>query len=376
MNKCMIEYPRTKIRKQGKSLAVIEYLFNFFLIINITCIWLGYGIGSQVKVLSRAMTPLLCMAIVTLKLTPGVTVSFKLFKQIAFFTICIFSSVIAHINTIFNSSVQILFPLICFSFLAFLLSQSEFEALICRFINLMTIMAVVSLVFYFLGGVLHIIAPTGDVVYQWGRADKAASYYNLYFEPRGQWNETFFAGLRKNCGIFVEGTMYGFILDIAYMLQRMATKKRPWVCFILLITIMTTLSTAPILAIFIFEGFNMVTHRLKHRQLNVMKNLLIPVMLAVCVAVFWEVLQKKSSTGSYSVRVDHMMGCFRAFINTFPFGVGYGNSEILLGTFKYAQGLSVGIPYMLALGGGWSISNDYISGLEIYSIFSTGWKMD
>lgn len=63
------------------------------------------------------------------------------------------------------------------------------------------------------------------------------------------------------------------------------------------------------------------------------------------------VIGDKLSTASYDIRFDHIVSCIRVFRENLLLGLGYGSLDVLKTYFSYQQGLSVGIPYLLAMGG-------------------------
>lgn len=340
------------LKKDSRAMCILEYLLLFVMIICITCIWLRMTPIFYYLTYIKVLIPLFTFGIILVKSLVNnnkVFMSKECLVFLVFVVLCIIGGAIGSSEaSSFISAIEILSYLISFALLVYILDEDELLRLFMRFVNLIALIAVISLFFYFCGSILNITSPTGRVTFEWDRTRTANTYYYLYFEP--QISDNFFVGITKNCGIFTEATMYGYLLSNAYMFCRMKRGKK-YIAAILLITIMTTLSTTPILAVVIFETINYVTVRISNRQLESLRVLLFPTIM---LCSFWGasiVIGDKLSTASYSVRYDHFISCFEVFLDNIFLGLGYGAQDILKSYFMYQQGLSVGIPYLLAMGG-------------------------
>lgn len=145
--------------------------------------------------------------------------------------------------------------------------------------------------------------------------------------------------------------MYGFFLVVAFLLHKNCLNKGGFKKVILIAAIISTFSVSPIVALCINEALYFILQKNKNKKLEILRKISIPIFLVAFFAFFSYILLEKSETGSYGVRLDHFLACFRVFAITFPFGNGYSSSESLYSYLHYAQGLSVGIPYLLAQGG-------------------------
>ena len=198
---------------------------------------------------------------------------------------------------------------------------------------------------------MNLIKPTATVTYIWDGARPAKEFFGIYYIPRIQMMDILFLGIPKNCGIFAEGTMYGFLLMIAYLLHRNLLKRGGKKRILLAIAIVSTLSVSPVLALLMDEAVFFILQKQKSHRVEIIRKISIPLFVIGCFAAFLFVTQQKSDTGSFGVRLDHFLACFRIFGDTFPFGAGFGERDSLFSYFKFAQGLSVGLPYLLAQGG-------------------------
>ncbi len=241
-------------------------------------------------------------------------------------------------------------PILVFCIFAnFLESPEEIKRFLGRFVNIAVVIAAISLVFFLLGSCLHWIRPTGIVEFQWDQARRANSYYGIYFEPQ----TIKFLGYEgfRNCAFFSEAPMFAFIVTMALALEVLLLQRRSAPSLILGVTIITTFSTTAYVGLFLIVAVIYIRHRNDTRLLRRLKYAIVPILSIMIIFLIILVFNDKSSTGSYSVRSDHLQASFRAFFDYFPLGAGFGNAEAVRAYCEYDQGLSVGIPYYVAIGG-------------------------
>lgn len=346
-----------KIKKRtfgGNSLiSLLEYVLMFFVVINITCIWLRFGYGLSHLSIFQAFVPITALLLAAVKVVfyHRTSVRWGFLMHFALISIGILVSVVGDFSTLGNAFFRILVPLLSFLTLGYLSGRDEIESLLMKFVNIMFVLAIVSLFFYLMCSVFHIISPTGIIQYEWDSLKPAKVYFHIYYEPEVQMSDSLFQGMSKNCGIFTEGTMYGYMLVMAYIFLRRTHQKKLLMQLVFIAAILSTLSTMPILSLLIFEAVSFITTKKNKRILEVLRILLIPVVIIVFTVLFMQTMTAKMTTGSFNVRSDHLEGCIQAFVASFPFGVGFGNRDYIFHFCTYQQGLSVGIPYFIALGG-------------------------
>lgn len=265
--------------------------------------------------------------------------------------VCMVWCACANPDTMYYTLVMVLPVAIGWLLLAYLLDGSELTRLYTTFVNIMCFISIISVPLWVIAGILDAIPSTATVTYIWGGERIAKSFWNIYYIPRIQMMDIFGINVPKNCAFFTEGTMYGFLLIVAYLFYRNCLNKGGIKKIILIVAIISTLSVSPIIALALNEAMYFVLQKNKNNKLEILRKISIPIFLIIFSALFFTVLLEKSETGSYSVRLDHFMACFRVFAASFPFGIGYSSSDALYSYLNYAQGLSVGIPYLLAQGG-------------------------
>lgn len=272
--------------------------------------------------------------------------------MLTLFGYCIF--VILHFDS-FNiryTTTRIVFPIIAFVILHNNLGANGISKLLIVFVNTVCIIAAVSLFFWMFGAMMGIIKPTKYYVYSWSIVSRVPSYYGLYFDGVPKYrNFNLFA---KNCGIFPEPPMFMVPLCAALGFQTFYLPHNLRKQILLIITILTTVSTTGFLVLILFFGYQWLFSidkkggRLK-RLIRITSAIPVAIILILVIAFL---LTSKSTTGSFSVRNDHLNGCMNAFLHSGFMGIGFtGNTRILVGYYRYEQGTSVGLPYLLAAGG-------------------------
>ena len=116
-------------------------------------------------------------------------------------------------------------------------------SLFLKFSNVVTVLAVVSVVIWLLGSIAQVFPPTLYFPYEWAPGVyNISSYWGIHFET--QTIVQFGERIWRNSGIFNEGPMYNLILCSAFLIEYFIrperSKTRMW---ILAITILTTLTT-------------------------------------------------------------------------------------------------------------------------------------
>ena len=250
--------------------------------------------------------------------------------------------------TYINGGLSLVFiPIFLFYFLAYENSKISSFTICEAMINVLCLMAIVSIVFYVAGSILKILRPTGYYSYEWSWIGRVPSYFNLYFEPMP-------AGLQnmvitRNCGIYPEAPMYCFPLCVALGLQELIVYGDKKKSYILALTILTTGSTTGILFLIGLYGYKYISK--KGWKNKVINGILILISLVVISCLIYVVMIRKTTTGSYSVRVDHIQACIMTMLRTKFLGSGIGNQSMLEQYMSYKQGASVGFLYLLAVGG-------------------------
>lgn len=283
-----------------------------------------------------------------------------------------------------TSLVSIIQLMIIILFFIWIVGLGYGNGILVAYKNLMVIIATISVFFWLIISVFHLIQPTGVFLSNWGsingRPVPIASYYNLYFEP--QYINTFLGTYARNCGIFTEAPMaslnYSLALLVDLFIQPKETRNHKLTRFLLVLAIITTTSTTGYLMllfclIFFFYKFN------GNSKINLIKVVSVPIVCLVTIMVVLFLWNQKASTNSnsLSLRIDDYKIGFILWKQHPLFGVGLQNSSALsesMESWRLNQtGFSNSISEILANGG------IYIGGVYILSFIYesiTNWNKD
>ena len=238
----------------------------------------------------------------------------------------------------------------------FFLYQAEDSNIVWKaFINIAVIYAIISLIFYLGGTCLTLIPESGRTSLIWGTwTEDIRTFHNIYYESQKLYlNETLY--IPRNCGIFPEGPMYNFVLCVALAGEMFLLQKTHWWKVILLgITALTTFSTTTyvfLIAVFVLYLAKIVFSQ-KEKSIHKLAFLLLVLLgVVLVVGILLNKLTTPSGAGSMNVRTDHIMACFKAWLDSPIIGVGFENQEAVLAFAEYKQGMSMGLVYFIACGG-------------------------
>lgn len=206
----------------------------------------------------------------------------------------------------------------------YFISSSPYELkidLFKKFINIMVVISIVSIFFWLFGTLLHLIPTTGVTNFMWGHVYTVPNYYNIYFEVQYvDWIGTI---MKRNTAIFVEGPMFSLVLIFALLFTYVFGndfKISKWKTAVLILAMLTTFSVTGILLVFAI-AYVFILKSKKWRLL--VSALIIPAVIAAVIFLF----AKKSSTGSYSLRIEDYIIGFKAWMQSPLYGGGYGNLD-------------------------------------------------
>lgn len=243
-----------------------------------------------------------------------------------------------------------------FACAVYFLTNKNTKIIWTKYVNVVLIFAIISLILYISGSMLHLISPTRVATFLYDQRYRTCNtYFGLQYESQAIQGTDFFSTVYRNCGIFIESPMYNIILCIAFAAELSFRKKpRKIPLVILVITILSTYSTTGVLFLVFILVLRVITAG-KGRQVQTLKILILPLGLLLMFYFALSLIEAKTkSLGgsiSYSVRYDHIIACLKMWIDKPLFGHGYGNTDAFYNYTKYQQGLSVGLPALLGRNG-------------------------
>lgn len=289
-----------KGRKQTQSwfVGILEYFLFLLVIIEFNTAYLEY---EPLKNKLFYGTASLCLLLLFCKKTP-----IKLDGILIVYFLCSFLpllNVYPGTGKPYIKLYWIILPLFMLYFLS--LRRVGFDRItsfLIKYSNIVTILAIISLLYWVLGSNLEVIQPTMYVPNSW-RGDGIRlipAYHLLYFETQ----DSSFMGYEmvRNSGIFNEGPMYNMILCVALAMELfLRPRKSLWRIIVLAITIVTTFTTTGFL--FLTFAGAWIVFKFLSKKARILMLAILP-LLALGVMNFSDAIMedKESSSGEGSVR--------------------------------------------------------------------------
>lgn len=246
-----------------------------------------------------------------------------------------------------------IFPFCCLLFLANSPDKYKFS-LFKSYVNWTVLISSITSLLWFFASVINIISPSGTFDVVWGGNLSLTNYYNIYFSSPLQYIDWLSWGFRRNIGIFIEGPMFMLVLIFALIFIIIFDNyyKFPrWKLIIILCTLLSTFSvTGYIIGLFSISIYLFSKYR---NNKIIITFFYLSMTLIVLIIPF--IIKLKSSSASFSVRLDDFIAGIKAFIQSPLFGNGYENQNIIknyMSTHRsYNMGYSNSIFSILAYGG-------------------------
>lgn len=249
----------------------------------------------------------------------------------------------------------IFIPIMVICFQLYEKREEKFK-LFYRYSDIMIILAISSILFWYFCSILNVVNPNSQVVIQWENEQSINSYKNLYFETQTVHFLGFFG--YRNTGIFTEGPMFSLCLCVSLIVEifmkNIVSKKR---CCVLIATIITTFSTTGMISclIILFLAFIFKNSSFNKRIITLLKWFTIPIIMLSVAMLVYNLILKKSTTISYSIRIDDYIAGFKAWLDHPIIGNGYGDESSInayMSSFRNNNlGFSNSIMNVLAQGG-------------------------
>lgn len=212
-------------------------------------------------------------------------------------------------------------------------SKLFLEKFFDKYSQIMSLIAIVSLVFYFLG-TLGGMLPKSEIQYYNNRWTYSCySYFNIYFENPLQ-NLSY---APRNVGVFMEAPVFAIALIYALFWNLIKEKKNKFIIVILLVTMVTTLSTTAFivggLLISLYYYFNA-----KNRSIKIALRAFTPLLVVLAAWMIYLIMKTKMTTGNYGsvlIRLDDVGAAWKSFLQAPIFGAGFYNLEAIYSNFTY-----------------------------------------
>lgn len=230
------------------------------------------------------------------------------------------------------------------------------------YVNIITIIAAVSLFFWIFGSLLNIIQPTGSVLSTWtGQNDvkSVPSFWGIYFQPQMTlftgWNIGNFA---RNSAIYVESPIASLNFCLALGANLFLEKKPSRIkTVILTLAILSTTSAMGFLILLLCLIGKVLLSKNKKQIISFLKIFIIPFLMIIAIILGVIIFNQKMSVNSGFLRLDDFLAGFKAWLVHPIFGSGMENAQLIFENMSLSRitasqlGISNSIAIILAEGG-------------------------
>ncbi|UJZ87816.1 hypothetical protein L3V65_01900 [Heyndrickxia coagulans] len=333
----------------------IEYFLALFLILQNRSI---FSATNDINFYTQYIVIILMMLLLIvlwkdLKLSKPLIAYFFIFIGIYYIYIFLFMFInVNYDSRSFVGQFIVFFPLMLFFLLFY---QSNGYNLLIKISNIMVLLSLISIVMWTLASVLGVLHSNNFVSIHWGIDRYIKNYYYIYFETQLTNIGSF--PIYRNSGIFTEGPMYTLNLTLALIIELFIRNKvKLKNIIILFITILTTLTTTGIvMTVVIFLAKYLIPSKGREKKKLSFKPFILPIVGILAIIIIQILLNSKSDSASYSIRLDDFVAAFKAWKENFIFGVGYNQDDPIvkyMSSFRsYNTGFSNSIMIVLAQGG-------------------------
>lgn len=254
--------------------------------------------------------------------------------------------------------------------------QGLLMELIHKIVDVVFVLAVISLFFWIFGTILEVIQPNMATYINWGYSKRIMGYHGIHFQI--QLDTTFFKEeyIHRNSGIFAEAPMFNLWLNIALAIEVFLKRKASRLTVaVLVVTVFTTMSVTGILflalcvLLWAIRGYREQSAFGKRVIIATMLLVMIPLM-AILISYS---LVMKSDTRSYDMRLSDYTAGVQLWWDYPIFGGGYANLRALQ-QYSYTPngvlGFSNSVSAVLGTGGLWIALLFYI---PHFGILSSRW---
>ena len=251
---------------------------------------------------------------------------------------------------------HVLIFIIFFLYAGTLIQDGKVDEFAKVFVNVVSIVASISLFFWLFGSLLGFIKGVSTPYIWAGNNHTTVNYFWLYFENIIQSTKILGRTVIRNTGIYAEAPGFSGYLIIALAIAIPAEKEKfpLWQKILLSITMFSTLSTKGIIAVMLLFALTyLFTNPSKSAQKFIFKCVFtIIIVAAVSIGIFY-LLEDKSNTHSFLVRMDDVQAEITTWKEHVLFGAGYQETEEIVQNFTLdrGEGLSMGLTILLAQGG-------------------------
>ncbi|MCT3602863.1 polymerization and export protein [Lactobacillus acidophilus] len=366
----------------NKLLNLLSYIIAIIIIFNCNTVYIS---SSNFTLIQKLQFPLLiCVSWIYVFIRAKISHIYIDRSFILGIVVSVYLSLFLFFRTS-NSTIFSNFKLIITFFTIFSLVWSEksvthLSRILKAYVNIITVIAAVSIVFWVMGSWLHFINYSSSVMLTWGDPQRIIpSYYNLYFETQ------YINGITRNSAIFVEAPMAALNFLIALSLNVLLEKQiklNNIKNLIIIIAGILTMSTTMYVGIIILIVYRITRPTYKNKFVTMLKPILFIIFVPILFLIVNRLIGGKLDTQSGIDRKLDYVNAFSAWSNhpLFGNGIDAGVNEGLTrinGTLVAHYGFSSSFTKILGDGGFYLLILVLISVIASvnHAVKSKNWSM-
>lgn len=255
-------------------------------------------------------------------------------------------------------------PVLVIIYLSYYVNYLDSLTMIKEFSNIIVLLSFISLFFWIIRNLG--ISPTSSMTTFGWYSDNTPvtipSYFNINFSPAGTTN-LLGLDLSRNIGIFAEGSMYAYVLNISILMNLFLLNDKTVINkenVLLYCTLLSTASTTNIIFVTLALLYKGIFKKNKYSISKVITLFLGFISFVFIKYVFSNKINDISVSdwnSSYSIRIDDIRAGLETWKNHLIMGTGLGNQSVIdshISSLRFAAGhtgMSAGFTTVLACGG-------------------------
>lgn len=343
-------------RNKFGLIDIIEYLLVIFIILECRSVYsvsLDYSIPIDLIVVILTLSLMLCGLF-----TRRIVITVKSAKLAIILVTYLMIFFVANVIST-SAKYDFIYKFLLFLPLITIMKDTRYSEnisvdLLKKYAAVMVLLSFASLFFWLFGSTLKVISPSGILHYYWGIERTANSYLGVYIESA---KDTFlFTNLYRNNGIFAEAPMHSLNLTLALGINLFICDSKSSKIFSVknTIIILTVLSSLSMTGLSVIIAAIMAKVFFEEEKGKSIKRVAVIIAIIAVGILSQGLIDLKSDTNSYLVRMNDYYVGFKAWMDNFFFGGGYGirNYMNYLESWRsFNTGYSNSLFWILAQGG-------------------------
>ena len=335
-----------------KSNTILLYIIALFTVISSRSTYLYITNSSAIySIMAYGVIPLMWIDILTCSSNKVLIDRKRFITAVSILLLlgiyCIFS------QTDVEYSILLISTVITIYIYCSVKEQLNYAILLETVCNIIFFLAVVSIVMWLLGSILHLL-PYKYITANWGTSgyNKTGNLLKSYLMIQFENDQTYLFGKLFTCNksIFIERGFAAYNFNIALYYEMLINKNKGKAKkIILIIAVITTFSTAGFVTLSIFlTGYYLINGN-NNILLKIFRVFSAPLVLALSYIFINYVMETKMGyMHSYSSRMQDFINGFEIWKQSPIFGYGYANSRIIN---EFHTGYSNSVSAVLTQGG-------------------------